>query len=90
MLAPAALAVGLAHRRTRLAALSLTLAEPLRSWRRLRPGLDPLRFAALAIADDVAYGMGVWAGAWRARTVRPLTPRLARRSRPRRSAAPLT
>jgi GT2 family glycosyltransferase len=60
------------------AALALLLASPVHEYARLRPPLDPLRFTALAIADDVAYGAGVWAGSIRARTWRPLRPRLVR------------
>jgi mycofactocin system glycosyltransferase len=81
MLAPALLAAGLWRRRTRPAATALLLAEPLRSWARARPALDPLRWSALAIADDVAYGAGVWAGALRSRTLRPLTPDVVWRRR---------
>ena len=80
MLAPGALAVGLAHRRTRPAALGLLLAEPTRSWARARPQLDPARWAALAVADDLAYGAGVWVGAARARTLAPLEPAFRRRA----------
>jgi mycofactocin system glycosyltransferase len=76
MLAPAALAAGLADRRTRPVAVALLAAEPLRGWARVRPPLDPVRFAALALADDIAYGAGVWTGALRARTARPLVPRV--------------
>ncbi len=78
MLAPALLAAGLVLRRTRPAALGLLLAEPVRGWSRVHPRLDPVRWAALAIADDVAYGAGVWAGAARARTTLPLRPARAR------------
>jgi mycofactocin system glycosyltransferase len=76
MLAPGLLAAGVAGRRTRPLALGLLAAEPLRAWARARPRLDPVRFAALAVVDDVAYGAGVWAGALRARTARPLIPRV--------------
>jgi len=44
-----------------------------------RPGLDPLRFAALRAADDLAYCAGVWAGCARARTAAPLIPDAASR-----------
>ena len=36
-----------------------------------RAGLDPVRFALGHLADEMAYGAGVWAGALRARTRRP-------------------
>jgi mycofactocin glycosyltransferase len=89
MLAPVALAAGLAHRRTRPGTLCLLLAEPLRSWRRTRPALDPVRWSALCLADDLAYGAGVWAGAGRARTARPLIPALSRATaRPARRSPP--
>ena len=46
-------------------------------WRdRHRTGLDPLRYVALHLADDVAYGTGVWAGCGRERTIAPLVPDL--------------
>ncbi|MFQ6330920.1 mycofactocin biosynthesis glycosyltransferase MftF [Nocardia sp. CWNU-33] len=37
-----------------------------------------IRWAALRLADDLAYGAGVWAGCLRQRTIAPLLPRLAR------------
>ena len=40
------------------------------------PELDPVRFAALTVADDAAYGAGVWAGCVRQRSLRALLPRL--------------
>lgn len=36
--------------------------------------LDPIRWSALRIADDLAYGAGVWAGCLRHRTTAPLSP----------------
>jgi hypothetical protein len=46
-------------------------------WRDRRgTGLDPLRYVALHLADDLAYGTGVWAGCVRERTVAPLVPDL--------------
>lgn len=77
MLAPALLVAGLARRATRTATAALLLAAPLRAYVRTRPELDPVRFTALAIADDVAYGSGVWVGALRERTTLPLRPALA-------------
>ncbi|HWD06160.1 MAG TPA: mycofactocin biosynthesis glycosyltransferase MftF [Amycolatopsis sp.] len=65
--------------RHRLAAAALLLAAPLSAWCDRRPPLDPVRYTAAAIADDVAYGAGVLAGALTHRTTIPLRPRLARR-----------
>jgi len=76
-----ALVLGLAPRRTRKAAALALLVPALWDWAR-RPGaLDPVRYGALHVADDVAYGMGVWAGCTRARTIVPLVPRVSWRSR---------
>jgi hypothetical protein len=33
---------------------------------------------ALAVADDLAYGAGVWRGCWRARSWRALLPSVSR------------
>lgn len=56
---------------------------------RTRP-LDPVRWTALRIADDVAYSTGVIAGCVRYRTLAPLLPKLAERRQPvqRRPARP--
>jgi mycofactocin glycosyltransferase len=40
-------------------------------------GLDPVSFAALTVADDVAYGAGVWSGCLRHRSSGALLPRLS-------------
>jgi len=65
-------------RRRRPAAACVLVAPPLVEWLRRRPPVDPLRWTAALWADDVAYGMGVWAGCARERTMRPLLPRIAR------------
>jgi mycofactocin system glycosyltransferase len=71
---------GLLFRRTRrLAALALVLPA-LRDRAEVPGSLDAARYLGLHIADDVAYGVGVWAGCLRARTVVPLLPRVAWRS----------
>ena len=36
---------------------------PLIEWGRRRPRLGPVTWVALRLADDMAYGTGVWAGA---------------------------
>jgi mycofactocin system glycosyltransferase len=74
--APVLLALLLA-RRSRPVAATLLLGPPLAAWATRRPPIDPVRFAALAIADDIAYGAGVWAGCVRHRTTAPLRPRLS-------------
>jgi mycofactocin system glycosyltransferase len=74
MLAPAALVLGARRRPTRPLALAALLGAPVVGWARARPRMDPISWTLLAIADDVAYGAGVWTGALRARTLAPLTP----------------
>ena len=62
----------------RAAAGSLLLGGPLAGWARHRPALDPIRYTLAALADDLAYGAGVWAGCLAHRTTKPLRPVLAR------------
>jgi mycofactocin glycosyltransferase len=68
------------RRARRLAALAL-LAPAASDWLAQRGDLDPLRYGALHVADDLAYGSGVWLGCVRARTLAPLLPRLELRAR---------
>jgi len=58
----------------RAAVASLLLGPPLAAWATRRPAVDPVRFAAVALADDIAYGSGVWAGCIKHRTLTPLRP----------------
>ena len=69
----------LAARRARSPwALGWLALPALEDWRRRRPALDPVRWTALALADDAAYGAGVWWGALCSRTARPLRPAVVR------------
>jgi mycofactocin system glycosyltransferase len=63
----------------RLALTSLLLGPPLTTWWRRRPRLDAPRFVLGQLADDLAYGAGVWSGAVRERTIAPLRPSLIMR-----------
>lgn len=63
-------------RRALLASLLPCLAEAVTH----RRDLDPVRWAALRVADDLAYGAGVWAGCLRHRTLAPLIPQLTERA----------
>jgi hypothetical protein len=63
----------------RLGRLRLALAGALaltatRQWQSRPPGLDPVRYVVTRVADDLAYGAGVWWGCGQARTLRPLRP----------------
>jgi len=61
----------------RAAATSLLLGPPLAAWSARRRSLDPVRYVLGRLADDVAYGTGVWAGALRARSTAPVRPVIA-------------
>ncbi len=76
-----ALVLGLGWRRSRRTAALALVTPALADWRTDRAPLDPLRYAALHVADDIAYGAGVWTGCVTARTVAPLLPRIVFRAR---------
>jgi mycofactocin system glycosyltransferase len=78
------------HRVERVATLAaLVLTPTLRDWLTLRPPLDPVRWSLASIADDLAYGAGVWSGAVTARTIKPLLPRRGSPDRVARSGGQL-
>ncbi|MBA9005362.1 mycofactocin biosynthesis glycosyltransferase MftF [Thermomonospora cellulosilytica] len=64
----------------RVATASLLLGPPLATWSERRPALDPVRFTLGVLADDMAYGAGVWAGCLRHRTAVPVRPMIVRRT----------
>jgi hypothetical protein len=64
-------------RRLRCPVLAAAVVLPLVDWLRSRPSIDPASYVGLRIADDMAYGAGVWLGCWRHRTLAPLVPDLA-------------
>ena len=74
---PAVLPAALAVRRVRYPLAALVLAPPLLDWLDRRPPLDPARYVAARLLDDVAYSLGVWQGCARQRTIRPLLPVIA-------------
>lgn len=82
--APGLLLAATRRRRWALKIAALVFVPPLVEWRRRRPGLDPLRWSLCCIVDDLAYGFGVWAGAFTSHCLRPLLPGL----RARQWAAP--
>ncbi|MDP3711524.1 MAG: mycofactocin biosynthesis glycosyltransferase MftF [Mycobacteriales bacterium] len=58
--------------------VALAVLPHVVEWARLRPPVDPVRWTAVRAVDELAYGLGVWAGALRHRTARPLLPSLRR------------
>jgi hypothetical protein len=67
----------------RLALASLLAGPPVAAWMRSRPRLDPFRFALGYLADEAAYGAGVYRGAITERLAAPLLPRFAWRPLPK-------
>jgi mycofactocin glycosyltransferase len=76
---PVALPAAVAARRMRWPLAALVLAPPLLDWLDRRPPLDPARYVAARLLDDVGYSLGVWQGCATRRTIRPLLPRLGNR-----------
>ena len=74
MAGPALVVIAARSRRYRWPALALLLVAPLGEWLRRRPPLDPVRWSAGSLADDFAYGLGVWRGCVRERMFSPLIP----------------
>lgn len=75
--------------RTARAVTAAMLAPLLIEWFRRRPGVDPMRYVALRLADDAAYGSGVIAGATRSRRLHVLRPALRRRHQKKPTALSL-
>jgi hypothetical protein len=65
-----------ASRRSRPALAAAVVVPGLLDWLDRRPRLDPARFLALRLSDDLAYAAGVWAGCARERSIRALLPDL--------------
>ena len=76
-----AFVLGLVFRRTRRASALALVVPALHEWSADRQAVDPLRAVAVHVADDVAYGSGVWIGCARERTLVPLIPRISWRAR---------
>ena len=61
----------------RLAVASLLAGPPIAEWRRIRPSMHVAAFSLGYLADEVAYGAGVYRGAARERLLSPLLPIVA-------------
>jgi mycofactocin glycosyltransferase len=71
---PVLAVVALRRRPGGRAALALLVAPGLVEWWQRRPELDPFRWSAAAVVDDLSYGAGVWVGCFRSRSFGPLMP----------------
>jgi mycofactocin system glycosyltransferase len=71
---PFTLGAAAMSRRARRIALAAAIVPPLFDWWRRRPPVDPIRWTAVSLLDDVAYSTGVWAGALSGRSFGALRP----------------
>ena len=72
---PFALVLALFSRRGRRVALAAIVLPSLTKWFATKPKVDPVSYCALKLADDVAYGTGVWKGVIATRDLGALTPK---------------
>jgi hypothetical protein len=61
----------------RVAVASLLVGPPIAEWRRIRPSMHAAAFSLGYLADEVAYGAGVYRGALAERLLSPLLPAVA-------------
>jgi mycofactocin glycosyltransferase len=73
---PALLAASAGSRTARRATVVALAVRLVRTRGSRNPDLHPVTWAALRIADDLAYGTGLWAGALRGRQPEPLLPKI--------------
>ena len=74
---PLAAVAAVGSKRARRALVAAAVVPPLVDWWQGERSLDPLRYVALRLADDLAYGAGVWVGCGQERTLQPLRPDLS-------------
>jgi mycofactocin system glycosyltransferase len=73
---PLALPAAAALPRLRLPLVAAAFLPPILEHRRTRPPTPLLPWTAIRLADDLAYGIGVWKGCLNQRTAAPLRPKL--------------
>ena len=72
---PIALVIALVSRRGRRVILAAIVLPSLTNWFSKKPKVDPVSYCALKLADDVAYGTGVWKGVLATRDLGALAPK---------------
>jgi mycofactocin system glycosyltransferase len=77
---PLAALACLVSRRARRAVLAAAVVEAVADRRRVTTRLGPVAYGVAHRLDDLAYGTGLWLGAYRSRTLAPLIPSLSGRS----------
>jgi mycofactocin system glycosyltransferase len=71
---PIALVAAVLVRGARVPVLAAALVPAILDWRNDTTSLPAARYVGLRIADDLAYGTGVWLGAIQRRSIGALTP----------------
>ena len=74
---PLLLLASIPSRRVRRASIAAATIPALVEWVMERPAVDPVRWVGVRLADDVAYGAGVWCGCIRRRRFGALLPDLS-------------
>ncbi len=74
---PMSLLVATISRRMRRMLFLCAISDGLIAWTQDRPEMDFFRFLLIRRLDDLAYGWGLWKGAWREKTLTPLVPVVA-------------
>jgi mycofactocin system glycosyltransferase len=74
---PVATLAAVRSKRVRRLLMAAAVGPALVDWWQQRPPLDPIRWTAIRLADDVAYGTGVWAGCVKEGVSEPLVPSFA-------------
>jgi len=72
---PIALLLSLCSRQARRVTCAAIVLPSLMSWFTKKPKVDPVSYCALKLADDVAYGTGVWKGVIATRDLGALSPK---------------
>jgi mycofactocin glycosyltransferase len=73
---PVALGAAVVSRRLRPAVTSAFLVGPLVREFRASPKVGIVKAVGIGLADDMAYGAGVWAGCWKQRRLGPILPKV--------------
>ncbi|MCE2763950.1 MAG: mycofactocin biosynthesis glycosyltransferase MftF [Ilumatobacteraceae bacterium] len=71
---PLTMVACLFSRRARRVAMVAAVVPNVATWLSTRPDVDPMRYVMMRVADDVAYGTGVWKGAIEERDPGALLP----------------
>ena len=69
-----AVVLALVSKRARVALAAAVVIPSMYEWATKRPDIDPLRYTAMRMVDDTAYGTGVWRGTVERRHPGAVTP----------------